>query len=202
MAAYFLDWDDVQLFASVENVGFNANGGTAESMGPEFTASLQATDALTLSLSGSVTEAELTEDTDPDLDPIDPDPDCIVCGLDGDPLPWVPDWSAALSADYEWTVFGDATAYLGGQLAYTGKQSAGFGVRDAGGNIREADAYTTFDLRAGLLVDHLSIELYGKNLGDEDGFTDIIGVGQFPNGAVGIATIRPRTIGLSFGVRF
>jgi hypothetical protein len=37
---------------------------------------------------------------------------------------------------------------------------------------------------------------------DEEGITDIEPPGNFPNGAVGISTIRPRTIGLSLGARF
>src|SRR5690606_5578554 len=36
-AAFFLDWEDIQLFALVEGFGVNANGGTAESRGLEFT---------------------------------------------------------------------------------------------------------------------------------------------------------------------
>jgi outer membrane receptor protein involved in Fe transport len=191
VAAFFLDWEDIQLFAVVNDVGINANGGTAESQGLEFTATARAGDGLSLAFSGAYTDAQLTEDTDP-----------VVGGLDGDPLPWVPEWSLALSADYEWTVLGDSTAYVGGQVAYTGDRTADFSVRDADGDIREAEAYTTFDLRTGILLEHWSIELYGKNLTDEEGVNDIIASGFYPNGAVGIGVIRPRTIGLAIGARF
>jgi iron complex outermembrane recepter protein len=191
VAAYFLDWQDIQLFAQVNNVGINANGGTAESKGLEFTAAMRATKGLTLALTGAYTDAFITEDTDP-----------LVGGVDGDPLPWVPDYSLALSGDYEWDVFSNSTAYIGGQVAYVGNRTADFSNRDANGRIREADAYTTFDLRTGLLLGKLSIELYGQNLTDERGITDILPEGSYPNGAVGIGTIRPRTIGLSLGMRF
>jgi outer membrane receptor protein involved in Fe transport len=61
---------------------------------------------------------------------------------------------------------------------------------------------TTVDLRTGLEMGHWSFELYGKNLGDKQGITDYIPPGQFPNGAAGLAVIRPRTIGVSIGARF
>ena len=142
-------------------------------------------------LTGAYTDADLTEDTDP-----------IVGGVDGNPLPYVPDWQLALAADYEWSVFGDSTAYVGGQVAYTGDRYADFGNREPDGSIRMAEDYTTVDLRAGLLFDSWSLELYGKNVTDERGINDILAPGIFPNGAVGIGTTRPRTVGLAVGFRF
>jgi outer membrane receptor protein involved in Fe transport len=191
VAAFFLDWEDVQLFAVVNDVGINANGGTAESQGLEFTATMRPTDGFSFAFTGAYTDAQLTEDTDP-----------IVGGLDGDPLPYVPEWSLGLGADYEWNVFGDATAYVGGLVAYVGDRTADFSNRDVNGDIREADAYTTLDLRTGYLNDNWSVELYAKNVTDEEGINDISTPGNYPNGAVGIGVIRPRTIGLSLGVRF
>jgi outer membrane receptor protein involved in Fe transport len=55
IATYYLDWDDIQLFATVNGFGVNANGGTAVSKGAEFTASLFPTDGFTLSLNGAYT---------------------------------------------------------------------------------------------------------------------------------------------------
>ena len=190
-AAYFLDWEDIQLFVVQNNVGFNGNGGTAESQGFELTATTRVVEGLNLTLTSAYTDADLTEDTDP-----------VVGGVDGNPLPWVPDWQLALAADYEWSVFGDSTAYVGGQVAYTGDRYADFGNREPDGSIRMADEYTTVDLRAGLLLDNLSLELYGKNVTNERGINDIGAPGIFPNGAVGIGTTRPRTVGLSVGYRF
>jgi outer membrane receptor protein involved in Fe transport len=192
IAAYYLDWKDIQLFVRINDVGLNANGGTATSQGVEFTATANPVAGLSFTFTGAYTDAELTEDTDP----------VFVGGLDGDPLPWVPDWSLGLGADYEWNVFTDAKAYIGGLVAYTGKRTDDFQNRDANGNIREIDSYTTLDLRTGILWDRWSIELYGKNVTDEEGINDIENPGIFPNGAAGIALIRPRTIGLSLGARF
>jgi iron complex outermembrane recepter protein len=204
VAAFFLDWEDIQLFQVVEGFGVNANGGTAESKGLEFTATARVTEGLSLTFTGAYTDAELTEDTDPDG--AGPTPD-LVGGFDGDELPFVPEWALAVGGDYEWGVLGDATAYVGGQVAYTGDRLAAFNNRidalDPTSARREADAYTTVDLRTGILWDKWSLELYGKNLTDEDGITSITGpTASIPNGAAAIAIIRPRTIGLALGVRF
>ena len=154
VAAFFLDWEDIQLFQVVNDFGVNANGGTAESKGIEFTATARATDGLSFSLTGAYIDAELTEDTDPDG--AGPTPD-LVGGFDGDPLPFVPELTLGLSGDYEWSVFGDSTAYVGAQVSYTGERTASFADRvdltDPTSPLRELDSYTTVDLRGGVQRD-------------------------------------------------
>lgn len=191
VAAYYLDWEDVQLLAVVNGVGLNANGGTAESKGIEFAATVRPTDTLTLSLNGAYTDASLTEDTHP-----------IVGGLDGDPLSFVPEWSWGLDGSYEWPVMGDSLAFVGGSVGYVGDRPADFDNRAADGSIREAEAYTLVNLRAGIDFGQWSVEFYGKNLADEDGINNITSEGVLPGGLVGLSLIRPRTYGLSVGVRF
>jgi outer membrane receptor protein involved in Fe transport len=190
IAAYFQDWDDIQLFAVVNNFGVNTNGGTAESKGLEFTASVLPTDGLSLSFNGAYTDAELTQDTDP-----------IVGGLNGDPLSYVPEWSFGLNGDYDWAVMGDSTAYVGGNLGYTGERPAAFDERAANGSIIEVDSYVTLNLRAGIIFDQWYFEVYGKNVTDELGVNSLGGQGIYPN-AVGLGMIRPRTIGLTVGANF
>ncbi|MGA0100093.1 MAG: TonB-dependent receptor [Steroidobacteraceae bacterium] len=191
VAAFLMDWEDVQLLAVINGVGLNANGGTAESKGFERAASLQPVDGLNLSFNAAYTDAYLTEDTDP-----------AVGGLDGDPLSYVPEWSYGLAGDYSWAVMGDATAYVGANLAYVGSRPAGFSNRNPDGSIREAASYTTLAARAGVDFGQWSIELYGRNLTNEEGYSDILAPGTLPNGAAGIALIRPLTIGLAVGARF
>jgi outer membrane receptor protein involved in Fe transport len=190
-ALFYLDWEDIQLLAVVNNVGLNANGGTAVSKGLEFTATASLASGLRLALNGAYTDAYLTQDTHP-----------VIGGLDGDPLSWVPEWSLALTTDYEWSAFGDATAYVGGKIAFTDDRPADFSNRDGNGSIRVADSYTTLDLRAGVDLGEWYVELFGKNVTDERGINDILAPGAYPNGAVGIGVIRPRTIGLTVGARF
>jgi outer membrane receptor protein involved in Fe transport len=190
-AAYYLDWEDVQLLAVVNGVGLNANGGTAVSRGVEFAATLRPADSLTISLNGAYTDAYLTQDTDP-----------VVGGQDGDPLSYVPEWSYGLDGSYEWPVMGDSLAFVGGNVGYVGDRPAGFSSQAADGSIREVEAYTTLNLRAGVDLGRWSVEVYGKNLMDEDGVNNIVSEGVLPNGSVGLSLIRPRTYGLSVGASF
>ena len=191
VTAFFLDWEDIQLFAQVNGIGINANGGTAESKGFEFAASFMPADGLTLSANGAYTDAYLTQDTDP-----------IVGGLDGDALPFVPEWSFGLDADYNWTVMGNKTAFVGGNLSFVDDRPVNFGNRDADGNVIRIDSYTTLNLRAGIDFDTWSIEVYGRNVTNEEGYNDLEPVGALPNGAIGLSLIRPQTFGVSLGIRF
>jgi iron complex outermembrane recepter protein len=191
VAAYYLDWEDIQLLLVVNDFGINGNGGTAESKGFELAASAFPASGLALSVNAAYTDAKLTQDTDP-----------IVGGEDGDPLPYVPKWSLGLNADYEWTARGTARAYVGGSLGYTGDRTVAFGNRADDGSIRRADGYMTLGLRTGVYFGRWSVELYGKNLTNEMGITSIGEPGPLPNGALALGLIRPRTIGVSVGTRF
>ncbi len=190
LTGYYLDWEDIQLLAVVNNFGINGNGGTASSKGAEVAANVFPLNGLALSLTAAYTDAKLTQDTDP-----------VVGGLDGDPLPYVPKWSFGLSADYEWTVKGSSRAYVGGSLGYTGDRTIAFDNRAADGSLREAEGFTTVNLRAGLYVGKWSVELYGRNLANELGITSIGDPGLLPNGALALGLIRPRSVGLSIGTR-
>ena len=190
LSVFYLDWTDIQLFAVVNGFGINGNGGTAESKGAELTASFIPAAGLTLSLNGAYTDAVLTRDTDP-----------LVGGLSGDPMPYTPKWAAGLRGDYEWGVRSGATAFVGGGVSYVGDRTFNFISRNDAGNLHTIGSYVTVDLRAGTEVGRWLVELYGKNLTDETGIATVSAAGAFPNGALGLAYIRPRTIGLSLGVR-
>ena len=80
VAAFHIDWDDIQLLARVNGVGINTNAGGAESDGVEATLMFRPVDPLKLSLTGAYTDAKLTEDTD----------ELLVGGREGDRLPYTP----------------------------------------------------------------------------------------------------------------
>lgn len=190
VSAFYIDWKDIQLFTRVNNFGVNINGGGATSTGVEATFSARPTDALTLSLNAAYTNTELDDDTGP-----------LVGGRKGDQLPFTPELSVGVNADYEWTVGADATAYVGGSLRYLSDQTASFDAtyRATNGRQREIPSYEVFDLRTGVIFGRYSIELYAKNVTDSDGKTSTGGLGSYPNGAIVTGVIRPRTIGLAFG---
>jgi outer membrane receptor protein involved in Fe transport len=117
-------------------------------------------------------------------------------------LPYIPETSGGFTADYEWTVGRDSLFFVGGSIAYVGDRAYSYEDRDDNGEPSRIDSYTTLDLRAGLYSGRWSLELYGRNLTNEMGIVSVTTEGVLPNGAYGLAIIRPRTVGLSVGVRF
>jgi outer membrane receptor protein involved in Fe transport len=192
-AVFYLDWDNIQLFTRINNVGLNANGGKAVSKGLEFTATARPTAGLTLVASGALTDAELTKDTPP-----------TVGGLKGERLPFVPRYNLTLSGSYDWTAWSDVDAFVGGTLALVGGRDGGFdnAYRAAIGNRLHLDSYAQLDLQAGLRRGNLSAEVFVQNLANERGVVNTGAYGNLPNNALPVTSIRPRTIGLTLSADF
>ncbi len=193
LSAFYIDWKDIQLFAVVNNFGINVNGASARSTGAEFTATMRPLSGLNLSLNGAFTIAKLRDDTSP-----------IVGGRAGDRLPFNPEATLGLNADYEWALGGDATAFVGGSLRTVSKQNGAFdfAFRSANGRQRQIPAYDVVDLRAGVDLGKFSVEAFARNLTNSAGRTSTTALGGFPNGAIGTGVIRPRTFGLTLGAGF
>jgi iron complex outermembrane receptor protein len=192
-AAFHIAWQDIQLFARVNNFGVNVNGGDARSDGFEVTANAFFGNGWTVSLNGAVTDAELEDDTP-----------ALSGGRKGDALPFTPEWSASLNTNYEWAVGSQAMAYVGGSVRYLSDQTASYDAafRAANGRQREVESYEVLDLQAGVDFGRYTIELYGKNITDSDGKTSSGAIGGVPLGAIPTGVIRPRTFGLTVGFNF
>ncbi|MGN6269174.1 MAG: TonB-dependent receptor [Sphingomonas sp.] len=193
IAAFHIDWDDIQLFAQINDYGVNANGGKAKSDGLEFTATMRPTRGFDVSINGAYTNARLKEDTDP-----------LIGGRDGDRLPFTPKYAVSVNGDYEWSVGAATTAYVGGSLRFLGEQSGPYSPTylAAYGRQYKIPSYAVTDLRAGLEFERFSVELYAKNLTNAEGLTNVTGEGNHPFGAVGTGVIRPRTFGITIGAGF
>ena len=193
LAFFHIDWEDIQLFAQVNNFGVNINGGQATSDGLEFTLSSRMASGLSLSLNGAYTDTELKDDTN-----------TLTGGYKGDELPYTPELSINANADYEWSIGAQSTAYVGGSVRYLSDQTAAYNnaFRVTNGHQREISSYEVVDLQAGVDFGRYSIELYAKNVTDSDGRTSAAGVGAYPAGAIGTGIIRPRTLGITFGFSF
>ena len=193
MAVFHIDWDDIQLLARVNGIGINTNAGGADSDGVEATFMYRPIDPLKLSLTAAATDAELTEDTDL----------LLVGGRKGDQLPYTPKISYTASADYDWTLSGDKSAYFGASYTHLDDVPAAFDpafLAETGGQ-RYLPSYDMLDLRAGWDLGDLSIELYGRNLTNDEGKTSDA-TSNTPNGAIATGVIRPRTFGVTVTVEF
>ena len=125
-AAYHLKWKDIQLFAIVNDIGINANGGRARINGVEFSGTLRPVPGLRILANGAYTDSKLLDDT--------PNPE-ITGGRAGDPLPYVPKWSAALHADYEFPLAANLTGAVGGTVNRVGRRGINLDEVDANENV-------------------------------------------------------------------
>lgn len=190
LAAYHIDWSNIQLFEVVNQIGINTNGGKARVNGLEFSGALRPAPGLTLSTNGAYTSAKLLDDTTTDAG-----------GLAGDPLPFVPKWSGAIHADYEFPLSPTLGGFVGASASYIGKRTGPFNDRHPDGSLVRVPGYTEVDLRGGVNFGQFTVEAFARNLFDKRGLTDAGGFNPLtegvPAGAASAAAIRPRTIGLT-----
>jgi len=193
VAAFHIDWKEIQLLARVNNLNINTNAGHAESDGVELSMGFWPVERLKLSLSGAYTDAKLTEDADP----------LLVGGRDGDRLPYTPKTSYTIGADYNWPLDGDRSAYLGASFSQLSEIPASFDPAFVAANGRQLflSEYDMLDVRAGWDFGAVSLELFGRNLTNDDGKTSDAS-GNTPNGAIATGVIRPRSYGVTVTAEF
>lgn len=197
VALFRIDWEDMHAFVTAGGIGGNGNADTATSQGVEWEATLSPFAGLSVRWSGAYTNAELTADAPliNGLQTLGPQ------AVNGAPLPYAPEWASTVSIDYEWDVLGDAQAYVGGDVRYTGDRVGPFSGPDPLGDIEsrvELPAYTVVDLRAGLDFAHYGVELFARNVGNDDSPVSFGGA----YGADQAGVPRPRTIGVELSARF
>jgi outer membrane receptor protein involved in Fe transport len=195
-AIYQINWDNIQLFTSINNFGLNINGGKAKVDGGELTANFKPIRGLNLSANVAYTDARLKDD----LPPVGGQ----VAAFSGEQLPWTPDLSLAFNGDYNWAVSSSAQGFAGFSYRYLTEQTADYDATffAAHGFQRKVPAYGVFDLRGGVDFGRFSVEAYAKNLFNSHGKTSTTGTTAnglpiYPGGALGTGVIRPRVVGVS-----
>jgi iron complex outermembrane recepter protein len=188
IAAFHVDWKNIQLLQVIGGFGINANGGTARSQGLEWTLGYLPVQGLTFQWTGAYTDAKLTS-ADPSID-----------ASSGDRLPFAPKLGTSVDGEYKRTAFGDFSGFLGATWSYVGSRSSDFNSSTATppGQVI-LPSYSTFALRLGLENSRYRLSLYGKNLSDSRGFTDYTSNGS-PYSTVTVT--QPRTIGLTLSAKF
>jgi iron complex outermembrane recepter protein len=193
---YRLEWKDIQVLVVYQTalgpLGADGNGDSARSQGAELTATLRPTRGFDVVMNVAYNDAKLRQD----LPPGDG-------GFAGDRLPYAPEWTANVSADYEWKM-GGATAFVGGNVRLVSDQATDFDdtYRTAFNNRLVIDGYATVDLRAGARFGAFNVTAFAKNLGNSRGLVNASGYGSRPGNLVSASPIRPRTIGVSLGAAF
>jgi len=190
VAAFYMDWKDIQVGASQNGVNFLANAGAAKSQGFELTAAYLPVDRLNLGINVAYTDSTLTADLPPP-----------GVGHDGDRLSSIPKWSGALTADYSFPVSASLMGRIGGGYRYVGARLSTY---ESAPDAVVADSYSAIDLNAALSGERWTLRLFARNVTDDDGelnnnvMSNALGQPQF----VVSTPIQPRTIGLSLDVTF
>jgi iron complex outermembrane receptor protein len=188
VAAFHVNWQDIQLFEVVDNVGINANGGKARSQGMEWTFGYVPVHGLTLNWSGAYTDANLTS------------PAPAVNGHSGDPLPYAPKWGTSFDGEFDWDLFSNFKGFAGATWSYVGSRSTDFASSPTGGQLG-VPSYNTYGIRVGVDSAHYRVMLYGKNLGDKRGISSYVATGA-PGPEGEITVIQPRTVGVTLSAKF
>jgi iron complex outermembrane recepter protein len=196
--AFLINWQKIQLSEFVENFTIDANGGSAQSKGLEWTLGLSPVTGLNFLLTGAYVDANLTSSAP------------AAGGIDGDELSFVPKWSASLDGSYTWPAVSDFAGFVGATWGYTGSRISDFGasISFVGAAIvftpdprTTLPSYNTVNLRAGLENARWSFELYARNVGDTRGITSYANAGSANFGG-SITLLQPRTLGAAVTLRF
>ena len=187
LSVYRIDWDNMQTQEQEPVVGFNfiGNAGQARINGFEFELFSQLTPQLQLGFGLGHQDAKLTEDQ-PILE-VD-----VPVGKDGDPIPYVPEWTANATLQYDFAISGPWNGYFRADWSYTGSSYTQF--NDNGAFFNEQDSYNILDLRLGVDSGPWLFSLYLDNVFDERAELTIVENLAVP---LSIFTNRPRTFGIS-----
>ncbi|HET7299373.1 MAG TPA: TonB-dependent receptor [Oleiagrimonas sp.] len=190
IAAYYIDWSKVQLTTTKGGFSFLGNGGKAEIRGVEASWRYNPMPGLLLWSNATYTQAELAANT----------PAGSVHGEKGDPLPYVPEWSANVGFDYNFPM-GGWSGFIGGNYSYVGERTGEFNPVPA--PRVQLPRYNNINVYLGANVANWTLKLYVKNLADQHGLTSAWPETINPVASPFKASVqRPRTVGLSATVNF
>jgi outer membrane receptor protein involved in Fe transport len=188
VAAYYINWKDIQITTFRGNFGVIVNAAGASVRGVEMTLSARPVQRLSANASLAYQDAHLTAEA-PDLK-----------GRDGERLPNVPRFTAALNADYE-IATNAWQPRVGATVRYVSSREASFD-NNLGVLQYRLPGYTTVDARGSFAVGSVDVQLYAHNILDERGQLSAgTGYSSF-GGPAQVSIQQPRTIGFMVSTRF
>ncbi len=219
VAAFRIDWDDIQVASSFNGIGGLVNGGQATSEGLEFAGQMRATDALTLRLNGAYTKASVKNDFAPTVIPQEGFDVVLNTGLAGDRMPNVPEWSWSAGGDYAFNLGKGLSGVLGANLRWVGDRVNDTTERqrvtapgDASTVLQEVltpplklPSYHALDLYARIGRGAWELRAYANNVTNEDGWSTLSPFDSAVTGArshLVAVPIQPRTFGVELDFRF
>jgi iron complex outermembrane recepter protein len=188
LAAYYINWRNMQIAAIRGGLGVIANAPGATIRGAELTVTTRPIPGLTGTAAFTYQNAKMSE-ADADLG-----------AANGERLPNVPRFTTALTADYLFS--NSLRPTVGASVRYVSDRTASFD-QSVGFPQYNLPAYAAVDLRSGFVLNAASahsvaFQLYVHNLLDRRG--QLADYNNFGPGRVAI--LQPRTIGISASTHF
>ncbi len=186
VAAFFIDWQDIQItVTNAQNVSFPGNGGKASSRGFEVSSTYLLSADLRLGISAAFSNARLDEDV------------VTLNGRSGDQLPFAPQWTAGLTADYEAPLSNDISLAAGAAYRYRGSS---YSDLESDPVTLRVPAQNIIDLYAGPTFGNISTRLTVRNALNDRAYSRLYD--QIPANRPNFVSVQPRTVALSVDVRF
>ncbi|WEN13579.1 TonB-dependent receptor [Rhodanobacter sp. AS-Z3] len=194
LSAFYIDWTRIPLTTFINPYSFLTDAGKADSKGLEATIQFIPVQGVRLAFNSAYTHAKLTSAA--------PSPSN---GKAGDRLPYSPQFTANVSADYDFPLSGGWKGFVGATYQFVGSRMTDFAFD---GSARSTvPSYETLALRAGASHDQWDFHLYVKNLGNERGIVQGSGGAGRMNPVSGMnenkaTIITPRQMGVSVSYSF
>jgi outer membrane receptor protein involved in Fe transport len=196
IAVFHIDWKNVQIDRYDANgLPFTDNGGKAAVDGVELDLNARPLTGLNIGFNAGYTNARIKQ--------ADPRATAATGAAAGDQLPLNPKYTAAVLGDYSFLIASGTRASFGGTIKYQGEKHSSYPGSPSDPDVL-IPAYTSMDLRAGINMGRVDIQLRCDNLFNKDGIGTISSYKVLgnPNSPTFISYIRPRTLSLSVGTSF
>lgn len=189
IAAFRIDWRDIQQAVVVGGIGSIDNTGDAVSEGFELEAAYSPSSCVRVGVNAAYTDARMTAPAE---------------GIAAARLGNTPRWSASAVLDYEFALANRWTAHLGGGWRYVAEQGTAIAAQTGADNSNVLPAYGAVDLAADLARGNWTIRLFARNLTDRRAYIGgglVVDADNVPYG-IDASVLQPRTVGVSIDVRF
>ncbi len=201
-AIFYNDWQDKQVSALTNDLVPEVvvtNVGAAHTLGVELEITAKLTDQWELGFATNWVDASIDEDSIYRSEQLRADgaADTVAIAEDGNRLPLVPEHSAHISLQYEWSI-GDLIGRARGAYSIISDSYNTLGEED----ITRASSYSTADLSISINADEWDVKLYCQNC------TDKVATNYYDLNAAAtdigtqFVPITPRTIGLTLSYWF
>jgi iron complex outermembrane receptor protein len=189
VAAFYIDWRDIQQSVVVGGIGSGDNTGDAVSKGVELETAYAATDRLRVALNAAYTDAQLTSPAQ---------------GVAAGRLGNTPRWSASAVVDYEFPLADRWTMHIGGGWRYVGEQGTAFAAQTGADISYVLPSYRAVDLAAEFSRGKWMIRLFARNVTDRRAYLGgglVVDADNVPR-SIDVNALQPRTVGLSVDFGF